>query len=68
MPAVAQITDSEMQKRIESLTAREFDLGTELGRALVGGDETEVDRLRGERADLRRKLEDYYLMLPYLES
>lgn len=68
MPAVAQITDSEMQKRIESLIAREFDMGTELGRALVEGDETVADRLRAERADLRQRVEDCYLMLPHLEG
>ncbi len=66
MPAVAQITDSEMQKRIESLIEREFGIQMKLGKALLVGDTDAAEELRSERVGLKRELEDCYLVQPHL--
>ncbi len=68
MPAVVQITDSEMQKRIESLIEREFSVQMQLGKALLEGDTDTAEELRLQRAELKRELEDCYLVQPHLSS
>ena len=66
--AVGQITEREMQRRIESLIEREFSVQIELGKALLEGDTNTADELRSQRADLKGDLEDCYLVLPHLAS
>lgn len=66
--AVAQITERENQRRIESLVEREFGVRMQLGRALLEGDTDTAEELRSERVGLRRELDDAYLVQPHLAS
>lgn len=64
--AVAQITERENQRRIESLVEREFGVQMQLGKALLEGDTDTAEELRSERVGLRRELDDCYLVQPHL--
>ena len=66
--AVAQITERELQGRIESLVEREFGVRMKLGKALLEGDTDAAEELRSERVGLKRELEDCYLVQPHLAS
>lgn len=68
--AVAEIEarERETHGEIESLFEREHDIQIELGRALVDENDDGARRLRNERAEVREKIEDCFLVLPYLKA